>query len=287
MSASGDRLVLLGTKGGPRVGGERSNPANALILGGTLFVVDCGYGVCRQMIRAGIPLAQLRYVFVTHHHSDHNLEYGNLFYNAWVAGSPTRVEAYGAPGLEAMTADFFRLNAIDIATRIEDEGRLDPRALLVARDLTQDGPVLETGGVRVSTFRTPHPPMTCFAFRFDGPTGSVVFSGDTAYNPALAEFARGADILVHEVLHVPSVDRIVASVPHAERLKRHLIDSHTSPQDAGRIAAAAGVKLLVLNHFVPGDLPLPEEAWLEGVRETYAGPVVAGRDLMEFPLPFS
>lgn len=281
------RLILLGTKGGPRVGGDRSNPANAIIVGDTPFIIDCGYGVTRQMIRAGIPPVGLRYIFVSHHHSDHNLEYGNLYYNAWVAGSVAKVEAYGAPGLEALTRDYFRLNHIDIQTRMEDEGRKDPRELLVAHDIKEDGLVLKTDEVTVTAFQTPHPPMTDLAFRFDTPDGSIVLTGDTAYNPKLADFARGADILVHEVIHVPSVDRIVASVPNADTLKKHLIESHTSTEDVGRIATMAGVKLLVLSHFVPGDLPVTDEQWLEGVRKTYDGRVAVGRDLMEFALPLT
>ena len=281
------RLILLGTKGGPRVGGDRANPANALIVGDTPFIVDCGYGVSRQMMRAGLPLTSLRYVFVSHHHSDHNLEYGNLFYNAWVAGSVTRVEAFGAQGLEALTRDYFRLNNIDIQTRIDDEGRRDPRELLIAKDIKEDGIVLKTDAVTVTAFQTPHPPMTTLAFKFETPDGIVVFSGDTAYNPKLAEFAKGADVLVHEVLHVGSVDRILASVPNAATLKKHLIESHTSTEDVGRIAEAAGVKMLVLSHFVPGDLPVSDEQWLEGVRTTFKGRVVVGRDLMEIPLPLA
>ena len=74
----GTRLILLGTKGGPRVGGERSNPASVLVVDGVPYVVDCGQGVSRQLVRAGIPLNTLNHEFITHMHSDHNLEYGGL-----------------------------------------------------------------------------------------------------------------------------------------------------------------------------------------------------------------
>ena len=97
------RLVLLGTKGGPRVGGERANPANLLQVDGVPYVVDCGYGVARQLVQAGVPLTSLRHIFITHHHSDHNLDYGNLVYNAWASGLASRVEAFGPRGLEEMT----------------------------------------------------------------------------------------------------------------------------------------------------------------------------------------
>ena len=76
-----------------------------------------------------------------------------------------------------------------------------------------------------------------------------------AKNPKLAEFAKGADVLVHECLYIPAVDRLVAKTKNGATLKKHLLDSHTSTEDVGRIAAAAGVKTLVLSHFVPGDDP--------------------------------
>ena len=79
------RIVLLGTKGGPRVGeAGRSNPSTLILINDVPYLVDCGYGVSKQLITSGIALNRLRYIFITHHHSDHNLELGPLFYNAWI-----------------------------------------------------------------------------------------------------------------------------------------------------------------------------------------------------------
>src|SRR6266850_5237353 len=125
------RVILLGTKGGPRVGESgRSNPSTLILINDVPYVVDCGYGTTRQLLTAGIPLDKLRYIFITHHHSDHNLEYGALFYNAWITGLPVHVDAYGPVGLQKMTRDFFSFMKFDIDIRIVDEGRPDPRKLL-------------------------------------------------------------------------------------------------------------------------------------------------------------
>jgi len=79
------RLILLGTKGGPRVGETgRSNPATLLLINEVPYLVDCGYGTTKQLLLAGVAVNRVRYLFITHHHSDHNLEYGPLFYNAWL-----------------------------------------------------------------------------------------------------------------------------------------------------------------------------------------------------------
>lgn len=280
------RIVFLGTKGGPRVGLGPSNPANLVVVNGTPFVIDCGMGVSHQLVAAGIPLESIKYIFISHHHSDHNLEYGNLAYNAWAAGLSTPIHSFGPKGLEAMTRTYWELNKFDIETRIEDEGRPDLRQLLIPKDITEDGVVLQTADVKVTAFRTPHPPITDnFAYKFETPDGVIVFSSDTNYNPKLAEFAKGADVLVHEALYVPWVDRLVARVKNGATLKKHLLASHTAAEDVGRIADAANVKVLVMSHLVPGDLDVTDEQWLGEAKKTFKGRIIVARDLMELKLP--
>jgi ribonuclease BN (tRNA processing enzyme) len=280
------KIVFLGTKGGPRVDVGPSNPANLVVVNDTPFVIDCGMGVSRQLASAGVPLASVRYILISHHHSDHNLEYGNLVYNAWAAGLSTPIHSFGPKGLEAMTRTYWELNKFDVETRIDDEGRPDPRKLLIAKDIVEEGVVLQTADVKVTAFRTPHPPiMDNFVYKFETPDGVIVFSSDTAYNPKLAEFAKGADVLVHEALYVPWVDRLVARVKNGATLKKHLLESHTAVEDVGKIAAAAGVKVLVLSHLVPGDLDVTDETWTESAKKNFFGKIIVARDLMELKLP--
>lgn len=282
------RIVFLGTKGGPRVETGRSNPANLVEVNGTRFVIDCGMGVSHQLAKAGIPLPSIKYIFISHHHSDHNLEYGNLVYNAWATGLSTPIHSFGPSGLVRMTSTYWELNRFDIETRIADEGRPDVRKLLIAKDITEDGVVLKTDDVTVTAFRTPHPPITNnFAYKFTTQDGVIVFSSDTDYNPKLAEFAKGADVLVHEALYAPFVDKLVARVKNGATLGKHLLESHTTTEDVGKIAAAAGVKLLVLSHLVPGDIDVTDEQWIAGVRKNYSGKVIVAKDLMELKLPIS
>jgi len=278
------RLILLGTKGGPRVGAEgRRNASTLLVINDTPYLVDCGYGTSQQLVAAGVPLNKLRYIFITHHHSDHNLEYGTVFYNAWVTGLSARVDSYGPVGLEKMTRDFLSYAKLDIDTRITDEGRPDPRKLITAHDLGKPGVVLANQDVKVSACLVRHPQIKqAYAYRFDAKDRSVVISGDTTYAPELAEFAKGADVLVHEIIYLPGIDEIVRRLPNATRLREHLLASHTVPEDVGRVAAQAGVKTLVLSHFVPGDDPsITDEQWAAGVRKHFKGKIIVGRDLME------
>ena len=280
------RIVFLGTKGGPRVGLGRSNPANLVVVNDTPFVIDCGMGVSRQLVAAGVPLETVKYIFISHHHSDHNLEYGNLVYNAWATGLSTPIHSFGPKGIEAMTKTFFELNRFDIETRIEDEGRPDLRKLLIAKDITEDGVVLQTADVKVTAFRTPHPPITDnFAYKFETPDGVVVFSSDTNYNPQLAEFAKRADVLVHEALYLPWVDRLVTRVKNGATLKKHLLESHTAAEDVGRIADAANVKVLVMSHLVPDDPDVTDDDWRSEAAKNFKSRIVVARDLMELRLP--
>ncbi|HEY8335075.1 MAG TPA: MBL fold metallo-hydrolase [Tardiphaga sp.] len=281
------RWIFLGTKGGPRVTTGRSNPANVLIVDDVPYVMDCGPGVSKRLVEAKVALPSIRYVFVTHMHSDHVLEFGNMVYGAWSAGLNHEVNAFGPVGMGALTKAYWESIRDDVEIRIPDESKPDPRKLLVVKEITDSGPVMSNDRVKVTALRTPHPPILerNYAYKFETPDGVIVYVCDTAYNPALAEFARGADLLIHEALYVPGVDAMTARVKNAATLKEHLLASHTTTEDVGRIAKEAGVKKLVMTHLVPGDDPsITDEMWMEGARKHYGGPIVVARDLMEIEL---
>jgi ribonuclease BN (tRNA processing enzyme) len=280
---SSTRLILLGTGGGPRPKRAVSAPAQVVLVNDVPYVIDCGDGVARQLVSAGVPLPGLRHVFVTHHHSDHNADYGALILLAWASGLRTRLDCWGPPPLAEMTRLFFQMNAFDIETRIADEGRVPLMPLVHAHDLSAGGLVLQDENVRVSAALVDHPPVVpAFAYRFDAADRSIVISGDTARSENLIRLALGADVLVHEALWVPAVDRLVAQVPNASTLKEHIIASHTSAEDCGRVAEAAGVRTLVLSHLVPSDDPsVTDQMWIDAARAHFRGNVIVAKDLME------
>lgn len=277
------RLILLGTGGGPRPKKNASSSAQVIIANGVAYVVDCGDGVARQLVLANVPLASLRHVFLTHQHSDHNADYGNLLLLSWAAGLKSRVDTWGSPPLARMTKLFLEMNAFDIDTRITDEGRVPLAPLVHAHEITAGGVVMQDENVKVTAALVDHPPIQhAFAYRFDSGDRSIVISGDTAMSKNLVTLAQGADVLVHEALWVPAVDRLVAKVPNATTLKKHIVDSHTSAEDCGKIAAMAGVKTLVLSHFVPPDDPtVTDQMWSDAAKKHFRGNVILGKDLME------
>ncbi|WP_197517374.1 MBL fold metallo-hydrolase [Microbacterium karelineae] len=205
------------------------------------------------------------------------------------------------PGTVTMTSRAIEAFAQDLNERLRGSGGVDPGAAFAPHDITLpseiDGPVdaapmprirpflvHEDDGVRVTATLVEHSPVfPAFAFRFDTDTGSVTFSGDTAPSDNLIELAQDTDVLVHEV-----IDRAWAEArfpeprtPAQEATLKHLLESHTTIEDVGPVAEAAGARALVLNHLVPGDGPVPQ---YRKAGRGFSGRLIVGRDLDEIPL---
>ncbi|MFO7854343.1 MAG: MBL fold metallo-hydrolase [Paracoccaceae bacterium] len=281
-----DSVALLGVKGGPAIRPGSAMPTATLVsLGGRRVVVDCGLGVAAALTRQRMALADLDLILITHLHSDHVLELGPLIHTAWTAGLRTPVRVHGPQGLEALWQGFLASLAFDVDLRIADEGRPDLRDLVSIRPVSE-GVFLEEGGLTVSALPVVHPPIEeAWAFRLQAEGRSVVLSGDTAIHPPLAAFARGADLLVHEAMLGAGVDALCARVGNAdERLRAHLLRSHSMAEDVARLATEARVGALALNHLIPADDPAFTEAdWRAAVGPHWSGPLHVGRDGMVIP----
>lgn len=178
---------------------------------------------------------------------------------------------------------FFELNAYDIETRMANEGRVPLVPLVHVPELRHGGLVMRDEHVKVTATLVNHPPVVpAFAYRFDAADRSIVISGDTAPSNNLVTLAHDADLLVHAVLYAPGVDCLVARVPNATALKASIMAHQTSAEDAGRVAQAAGVKTLVLSHFVPTDDPeVTDQMRIDAARVHFRGSVIVGKDLLE------
>jgi ribonuclease BN (tRNA processing enzyme) len=273
------RLVLLGTKGGPTPSKFRAPASAVLIVDGRPYLIDCPDGTARQLALAGVDLTTLGPVFLTHHHSDHMAGLGARFLLAWGAGLKTPLTVYGPPPLRRIVAAELAAGAPDIEYRMREEGRPDLRKFIRAHELARGGIVLPGPPVRVTCAQVDHYTVPALAYRFDTPDRSIVYSGDTAPSEALIELARGADVLVHEAMLLSAIDRIVDS--NTTTLREHLLKSHTTTEQLGQIAAAAGVRTVVLTHLVPAFPDITDAMWEAGVRRHFTGKVIVGRDLME------
>jgi ribonuclease BN (tRNA processing enzyme) len=182
-----------------------------------------------------------------------------------------------------MTRLFFEMNKNDIDVRVANEGRPPLVPLVHVHEVRRGGPVMNDEHVKVTAAVVNHPPVVpSFAYRFDTADRSIVISGDTAPSDDLVRLAGGAELLVHSVLYPSAVDRLVARVPNAAALRASILAHQTSAEDAGRIAQSAGVKTLVLSHFVPADDPeVTDQMWIDAARSHFRGTVVVGKDLLE------
>jgi ribonuclease BN (tRNA processing enzyme) len=222
-------------------------------------------------------------VFLTHHHSDHNADYGTLLLLAWASELATAVDTWGPPPLTKITRLFLEMSETDIKVRMADEGRPPLAPLVRPHEITEDGVVLREDGLTVRCAHVHHPLVDqALAYRFESADRSIVISGDTSASEALVRLAKNADVLVHEALYLPAVEKMSAGSPNPAALRRHLLDSHTPVEDVGRVAAEANVRKLVLSHLVPGETTaVADSMWLEGAKRHFKGEVVVGRDLMD------
>ena len=282
-----NRLVLLGTQGGPYIRSYKQTPsANLVEYKSIPIIVDTGFGVTFKLLDAGVKLSSIRYIFITHHHSDHNLELGPLLYNAWIAGLKESIHVYAPAGLNSLLSSYWESNRFDIETRIKDEGRSDIRKLVVNHEYSE-GTIMSSDNFEVSALKNIHPPVDeSYALKFKLDNNKViVFSGDTAYCAALIPFSTHADYLVHEVMYTPGVEEMVKRRANAAKLKESILSHHTSAEDVGRVASAAKVKTLVLNHFVPADdKSITQQVWMNAAEKTFSGNIVVGKDLLQLLL---
>ena len=280
-------VTLLGTKGGPAIRPGSTMPtSNLLQMGGQFAVIDCGLGVTRGLVDQGVQLKDISLIFITHLHSDHYIELGPLLHTAWTTGLKSTVNIYGPAGLDTYWQAFLQSMQADIALRIEDEGRPD-LAALVNISVIDDGDVFSSDAFTVKAMRNIHPPLIdTFALSFKSDKHHVVFSGDTAYLPELANFAKGADLLIHEAMLEAALEPLMKRIGNADdRLMKHWLRSHTFAHDAAKIAQQANVRILALHHLIPSDDPdFTDREWQNATKDHWNGKLYIGKDGMRINL---
>lgn len=284
--AKGTKLVLLGTAAGPVPGRTRQMTSHVIFSDGAAYVLDCGLGVTDQFARTGIPFSALRSIFITHHHADHNVEYGPLLVVGWIQGLPLNIRAFGPPPLKQMTDDILRAYKTTIDFWAEDF-KMKPLTAVEVKEISAVGPVMQDDIVKVTAAVVEHPPVVpSLGYRFDFKDRSIAFSGDTAPSEAVAKMATGADVLVHEAMYVPAVEAYIrAQVAKGRPVKvddfmAHMKADHTPLEDVGRIAQEAGVKTLVLSHLTPAIDSINDDTWREPAAKFFKGEIIVAKDLM-------
>jgi ribonuclease BN (tRNA processing enzyme) len=299
--AAGARLVLLGTQGGPNYSATRGEQANAVVVDGQPYLVDCGYGTLAALKKASINHRQIARIFLTHLHDDHTADLAALLNRQWTDGRVETVTVTGPFGTRRMVEAAIAFGEANAAIRLVDEARsVKPAEMFRGRDIEATATPLDVyrdDRVTVRSIENTHypaeskqkMPYRSVSYRIDARGRSFVFSGDTGYSAGLVSLAKGAEILVCEAIDVVAMrkafDGMVARGMYAdnpEGVWKHIVDTHTPIEDAGRMAAEAGVRTLVLTHLVPGalDPALSDETYVSPARKTFRGNVVVGRDQM-------
>jgi ribonuclease BN (tRNA processing enzyme) len=291
----GTQLVLLGTQGGPGVTANRNQASSAVIVDGRPYLVDLGYGALKSAVQAGLTLGTISNIFITHLHDDHTADIAAFLALKWTATqNPGEATIHGPYGTVAMVEAAIAFSKANVEIRKIDEGRtVDPKTIFRGRDLTAPKitEVFKDDRVTVQAVENTHFPdrakakmdYRSFAYRFNTATRSIVFSGDTTYSENLIELAREADLFVCEVLATANGPNARGAAPannNSESIGRHVRETHSTPEEVGRMAAAAKVKTVVLTHQVGGGRFGNTDPLTADLKKVFSGEVIVGADQM-------
>lgn len=287
MKKEKDYVVLIGTKGGPAIRPGSSMPtANLICIDQQKIIVDCGLGITQGLVKQGFELKNIENIFITHLHSDHYLELGPLIHTAWTAGLKSNVNIWAPKGMERYWNAFLESMKDDIELRIEDEERVDIRELITMHTIVE-GDVTKINGVNIRAMKTVHPPLVdCFALLFESDDVRIVLSGDTAPIDKMIEFAKDADLLVHEAMLTDALPALFEKIGNAgQKLMEHLMRAHSPAHKVAEIATKANVKQLALSHLIPSDDPkYSDKNWEDNMKQYWKGPLFIGKDGMKIEI---
>lgn len=299
-TSKGLQLLFLGTNGGPPLHLEHSEPSTLLIVEGRPYLIDCGIGTIRRMLRANIQPRTIRTIFFTHLHSDHDLGLADVMDADFSSDSSLIFDIYGPPQTEAFVNaafEYIRIpNAVFAAERPGNPALVSP---FKAHEIQGPGLIYQDDKIRVIAAENTHyalmpanlrAKMKSYSLRFETPDGVVVFTGDTGPSDAVTELANGADVLISETSGatpeiLSSFVRKMAQQNHwsAERAREftaHMIHEHLNLKQVGEMASQAHVASIVLYHHGPGD----PSTYPAEVKKYFNGPVFAPADLDRYCL---
>ena len=283
LSSQAIKVTLLGT-GAPQPSIERFGAATLVEAGGTYFLFDCGRGATQRLWQQGIGVGKVNRLFLTHLHSDHIVGIPDLWLLGLMPGAfgnrKQPFEVWGPTGTQQMMHGLKAAYQWDIKTRVAEYPSADSGAMVKAQDIAE-GVIYDKGGVKVTAFRVNHSDIidSALGYRLDYQGRSVLISGDTRYSENLIKYAKGVDVLIHEVIAIR--EEVMAS----SALARKITNFHTTPEDAGKVFAAAKPRLAVYTHVAippldPSKPLLTPDDIIARTQKFFTGQLRVGEDLM-------
>jgi ribonuclease BN (tRNA processing enzyme) len=285
------KLTLLGT-GTPTPSLKRASSGYMLEIGDDVMLWDHGPGTYHRMMEAGKRAVDISHVFFSHLHYDHCSDYVRLFLTRWDQGADKipELKVFGPPPIQRMTEQLFGEDGAfgpDLTARIKHQGSID---VFVARggvpprkwpkpEVTELKATDKVQGKNWTLTVAPashvQPWLECYAYRLDSDEGSVCYSGDSGgVPPALISLAKGCDVLIHMNHYFSGTE--------PTDIYRVVCGNH---EDVAQVAQQAGVKTLVLTHFLEQiDQPGVREHILREIGKVYSGNIIWGEDLMQIPV---
>ncbi|MNH99579.1 Ribonuclease Z [compost metagenome] len=288
------KVILLGT-GTPRSFYGRAKSGVAVLAGNKTFLVDCGGGVVDQLIKAGVMPQRISDVLFTHHHSDHNSGFFDVFISSWrthvipervFEGRSTPMCVYGPVSTREIIGKMRESFDFDASLRLSYNKSANEGAQIQYIE-NNEGIVYEQDGIRITAFEVDHRPVyPALAYKFEYKGKSVIVSGDTVPVGNMVKHSKDADLLVHESYNKVWLDALIAKYPEQAIGLSNPAKYHSTTLEVAEIARKAGVQHLVLTHHIPAPAAneAAEEEYIEGMRSIYTGKITVGRDLMEFDL---
>ncbi len=266
-------VKLLGTGVGPRIDLQQFGPAILIEAGDEKLLFDCGRGATLRMAQMGISHGSISRVFLTHLHSDHVIQLPDLLLTGWVGGGrKVPLQVWGPEGTAVMMDQLLQAFAFDIHMRRDVDEKVPGEGIQVLSHEIKEGIVFEEKGIQVTAFLVDHSPVKpALGYRVDYRGRSVVLSGDTRVSANLIRFAKGTDVLVHEVLDEETVRNWF---PNSPDLVKAIVSKHTTPEQAGKIFAEVKPRLAVYSHAPNAERVISQ------TRRTYLGPLQGAEDML-------
>jgi len=280
---------------------DHSQACVAIIVNGRIMLVDTGDGAYNTLQSLKLPIDLISNVFVTHFHSDHIADLGQVINRSWISGRAQPLDIYGPEGIQQVVDGFEQIYALDAAYRVAHHGdnmQLENRRvrvnILTFDNMEEAVTVLEEDDLIVSSFLVEHPPVKpAVGYRFDYKGKILVISGDTLLNGNVERFSKDADILIHDTMNRELNGYIAKefqemdnkSFQRAGEMLEDTLSYHIDTSELGKLAQRAGVKRLVLTHLVPPPRNFYlKRAFRKNVGEFYNGEIIVGEDRMHLEL---